>query len=66
MHAFGHDTVTDAKGVKHDWRKELTDALTHAQAGDGSWVNPKSPRWFEGNPILVTAYGVLCLEEARK
>ena len=66
MHAFGHDSVTDAKGVKHDWRKELTDSLTKAQAGDGSWVNPKSPRWFEGNPVLVTAYGVLCLEEARK
>jgi squalene-hopene/tetraprenyl-beta-curcumene cyclase len=66
MHAWGQDTVTDDKGVKHDWRKELIDTLTKAQRDDGSWINPKSPRWFEGNPILVTAYGVLTLEEARK
>ena len=66
MHAYGKDTIIDAKNVKHDWRKELNDALAASQAADGSWVNPKSPRWFEGNPILVTAYGILCLEEARK
>lgn len=66
MHAWGEDTIIDAKGVKHDWKKELVDTVTHAQKDDGSWVNPKSPRWFEGNPILVTAYSVLILEEARK
>ena len=42
------------------------DRVVHAQKPDGIWINPKSPRWFEGNPILVTAYGVLILEEARK
>ena len=63
---LGRGDVTDAKGVKHEWRKELVDAISHAQRDDGSWINPKSPRWFEGNPILVTAYSVLCLEEARK
>ena len=66
MHAWGEDTIVDSKGVKHDWRAELNALLAHNQQGDGSWVNPKSPRWFEGNPILVTAYSVLSLEEARK
>ncbi len=66
MKAWGHDVITDSKGVDHNWRKELIDTLTSAQHPDGSWINPKSPRWFEGNPILVTAYGVLCLQEARK
>ncbi len=66
MHAWGQDTVTDSKGVKHDWRKELTDALQQSQLPDGSWVNTKSQRWLEGNPVLATAYGVLCLEEVRK
>ncbi len=66
MYAWGQDSVTDSKGVKHNWRTELVDTLTHNQSPDGSWVNPKSPRWFEGNPVLVTAYSVLCLQEARK
>jgi squalene-hopene/tetraprenyl-beta-curcumene cyclase len=66
MRAWGHDTVTDVKGVKHDWRAELVQTLVKNQREDGSWINPKSPRWFEGNPILVTAYGVLTLEEARR
>ncbi len=65
MHAWGQDTVVDAKGVKHDWRAELNANLAHSQHDDGSWINPKSPRWFEGNPILVTAYAVLSLQEAR-
>jgi squalene-hopene/tetraprenyl-beta-curcumene cyclase len=66
MRAWGQDVVTDDKGVKHDWRKELAATFEKNQRADGSWVNPKSPRWFEGNPILVTSYGVLCLEEAGK
>ena len=65
MYAWGQESVTDSKGVKHNWRAELVDTLTHNQSPDGSWVNPKSPRWFEGNPVLVTAYSVLCLQEAR-
>lgn len=66
MKAWGQDTVLDAKGVKHDWRAELDAKLKDMQHPDGSWVNPNSPRWFEGNPILVTAYAVLSLQEARK
>lgn len=66
MKAYGHDTITDSKGVKHDWRKELQEFLSQHQKPDGSWVNEKSPRWLEGNPVLPTAYMVLALEEARK
>jgi squalene-hopene/tetraprenyl-beta-curcumene cyclase len=66
MTAWGQETVTDVKGVKHDWRQELLYALKSNQSPDGSWVNPKSPRWFEGNPVLVTSYVVLTLQEVRK
>ena len=66
MHAYNHDQITDGKGVKHNWKTELTDFLAAHQKADGSWVNEKSPRWLEGNPVLATAYSVLALEEARK
>jgi squalene-hopene/tetraprenyl-beta-curcumene cyclase len=66
MKAYNHDEITDSKGVKHDWRKELNDFLKAAQKPDGSFVNAKSERWFEGNPVLATSYAVLALQEARK
>jgi len=63
---YGEDTITDAKGVQHDWRAELVAQLSKAQADDGSWVNKKSGRWFESMPVLVTTYGALALQEARQ
>jgi squalene-hopene/tetraprenyl-beta-curcumene cyclase len=54
------DHLKDAKGVKHDWRKELTAQLAKQQRKNGSWVN-KAPRWYEGDPNLSTAYALLAL-----
>ena len=61
LDAVGHDTIEDAEGVKHDWRRELIDELARRQNDDGSWVNKKSPRWIEGDPNLVTGYALLAL-----
>ncbi len=66
MQAYNHDEITDAKGVKHNWRKELNDFLQAQQKADGSFVNAKSERWLEGNPVLATSYAVLALQAARK
>jgi squalene-hopene/tetraprenyl-beta-curcumene cyclase len=63
--ASGRDTIQDAGGTPHDWRKELVEALVAAQRPDGSWINDQD-RWMEGEPDLVTAYAVLALEEAIK
>ena len=41
--AVGSDTLEDAKGVKHDWRKELVAELASRQQANGSWTNAKSP-----------------------
>ncbi|QVL34503.1 terpene cyclase/mutase family protein [Telmatocola sphagniphila] len=49
------DTITDAKGIKHDWRKELIEAFAKRQKPDGSWTN-ESDRFMEGDPALVTGY----------
>lgn len=65
LHAYGADEVTDEKGVRHDWRRELDEKLASLQQPDGSFVNNKD-RWMEGNPELVTAYAVLALQEARR
>ncbi|MEO5915786.1 MAG: prenyltransferase/squalene oxidase repeat-containing protein [Luteolibacter sp.] len=49
-------------GQEVDWRKELGEKLLATQRGDGSWIN-ENGRWMESNPVLVTAYTVLSLEQ---
>jgi squalene-hopene/tetraprenyl-beta-curcumene cyclase len=63
LHAYGEPIITDEQGVKHDWRAEFVTKVTALQNPDGSWSGEK--RWMEDNPVLVTAYIVLALEEVR-
>ncbi len=49
-------------GKEADWRKDLGEMLLSKQREDGSWVN-NNGRWMESNPVLVTAYTVLSLEQ---
>jgi squalene-hopene/tetraprenyl-beta-curcumene cyclase len=65
MSVLGEATLVDAKGITHDWKAELIDALAKRQQPDGSWVNP-ADRFLEGDPNLVTAYALLALAYARK
>jgi squalene-hopene/tetraprenyl-beta-curcumene cyclase len=60
LDALGDDYLVDAKGVKHDWRKDIAEALAKRQRADGSWIN-ESDRWFEGDPNLVTGYCLMTL-----
>jgi squalene-hopene/tetraprenyl-beta-curcumene cyclase len=60
LDAAGIDYITDAAGVKHDWRKELAEVLAQRQKTDGSWVNDNG-RWMEGDPNLSTAFALLAL-----
>jgi squalene-hopene/tetraprenyl-beta-curcumene cyclase len=57
--------LEDASGKKHDWRTDLVSALAEKQNDDGSWVNA-SPRWMEGDPILVTGYVLMVLADCKK
>ena len=61
---LGKPTFTDAAGQAHDWRLDLTAALAKRQGPEGSWVNP-ADRFMEGDPNLVTSYGLLALAYAR-
>ena len=56
------DTLSAKDGKQIDWRNELSNALLSTQAPDGSWVN-KNSRWWESDPVLVTAYAILTLEQ---
>lgn len=49
-------------GRQVDWKKDLAERLLATQKSDGSWVN-ENGRWMESNPVLVTAYTVMSLEQ---
>jgi len=59
--ALGEDPFTDAKGVKHPWRKELFEALKKRQRPDGSFSNAGSRAYGESDPNLATAFALLTL-----
>ena len=64
LDVLGIDEIEDAKGVKHDWRRELTEELARRQKDNGSWINTNT-RWMEGDPNLATAFALLALSHCR-
>ena len=57
------DQLTLKDGTKADWRLDLGRTLLSNQREDGSWINTKNSRWWESDPVLVSAYAVLTLEQ---
>lgn len=66
MSASGLDTLKTKAGHPVDWRETLGRKLLAIQNSDGSWTNKASSRWMEGDPVLVTAYTVLALEQVAR
>lgn len=62
LSAYGDEIITDQTGTERAWRYELADQLLKIQSPEGFWVN-ENGRWWENNPVLVTAYSILALEE---
>jgi squalene-hopene/tetraprenyl-beta-curcumene cyclase len=62
--ALGQPTLVDSEGKSHDWRADLIGALAKRQEASGGWVN-KEDRFMEGDPNIVTSYGLLALAAAR-
>jgi squalene-hopene/tetraprenyl-beta-curcumene cyclase len=52
-------------GKTADWRRDLATRLVSTQREDGSWVNENS-RWWENDPILVSTYAILTLEQIHR
>ena len=60
LSAYGINEIPTKNGpVK--WREKLALRLMNLQNRDGSWANDNA-RWWEKDPALVTAYGMLTLE----
>jgi squalene-hopene/tetraprenyl-beta-curcumene cyclase len=59
LDALGIDILVDAKGQKHDWRKDITLALAKRQRADGSFTNVAN--WMESDPNLDSGYALLAL-----
>lgn len=63
LRAYGQPVIVDPQGNRHDWRAALIAKCAQLQRPDGSFVGQR--KWMESNPILVTAYTVMALEDAR-
>jgi squalene-hopene/tetraprenyl-beta-curcumene cyclase len=61
MHALGRDTVTDARGATHDWRRELVGRIVPLQKEGGAWKNEWKSIWWEAMEPLATSYAVQAL-----
>jgi squalene-hopene/tetraprenyl-beta-curcumene cyclase len=62
LNVFGEESITDRQDVVHQWRYDLANQLLKVQSTEGFWLN-ENGRWWENNPVLVTAYSILALEE---
>jgi len=58
---YGADTLETKDGRHINWREQLALRLINLQHPDGSWSNANG-RWFEKDPVLVTAYSIIALE----
>lgn len=54
------------KSGNADWKTDLSRKLISLQNDNGSWANTASGRWMESDPVLVTAYTVLALEQVHR
>jgi len=65
MAALGEDRFEDSKGTKHDWRRELFEALKNRQRPDGSFLNPGEKTFAEADANLATGFALLAVSYAR-
>ncbi|HLH52572.1 MAG TPA: prenyltransferase/squalene oxidase repeat-containing protein [Verrucomicrobiae bacterium] len=62
---YGTDTLQTRDGRTIKWREDLALKLLNLQHSDGSWIHTDA-RWWEKDPILVTAFSMIALEMAYK
>ena len=61
--AANKPTLEGQDGLKIDWRSELAATIINEQREDGSWLNTKASRWMENDPVLVTSYAIMTLQQ---
>lgn len=63
LSAANVEAIPQAAGGSVAWREALIRKVISLQRPDGSWINENN-RWWENDPVLVTAYSLLALEFA--
>jgi squalene-hopene/tetraprenyl-beta-curcumene cyclase len=61
MDALGDAVFVDAKGSKHEWKKDLFEALKKRQKDNGSFVNTGDRTFGEADPNIATAFALMAL-----
>lgn len=61
LSAAAVDPFSQSGKASVNWKREVAAKLTGLQRADGSWVN-ENGRYWESDPVLVTAYCLLALE----
>lgn len=61
LSVYGTDVLELKDGKTIQWRQELAKRLLNLQDNKGFWVNPVN-RWWEKDPVLVTAYTIIALD----
>ncbi|MBM4107262.1 MAG: hypothetical protein FJ255_00345 [Phycisphaerae bacterium] len=68
MAAWGMDRV-EVHGPggpeRRDWARDLVAKLSRLQRPDGSFT-PVDDRWMENDPVLITAYALIALQQAAR
>ena len=68
LNTWGEKTVNvqnEDMMLRRDWAKDLIDTLESLQQADGSF-RVVDDRWMEDNPVLITAYSLIALQQARE
>jgi squalene-hopene/tetraprenyl-beta-curcumene cyclase len=68
LNAWGGANITPLQAdgtaaAARDWQNDLVDALAKMQNEDGSFKSIDD-RWMENNPVLITAYSLIALQNA--
>lgn len=67
LHQYGQDTIYPVDGEPFIWRtaliKQLLSSYRTNEAGGVYWINETS-RYWESDPVLVTAYALIAMEYA--
>lgn len=63
VQSYALDIERSEQTTSRDWANDLIRTITSQQHAEGWWANTES-RWLESQPILVTAYSIIALQNA--
>ena len=63
LDAYGTEYLTDNKGVKHQWRKDIIEKVLSLQHKDGYWQNSNG-RFYESKHTIAGSQAIVVLKVA--